>query len=59
MFAKMKAALRDYFIPEQPNDYMYYMNEYGMFPFYHDDAENELAEGLSEPSYVQPFPEKQ
>jgi hypothetical protein len=58
MFTKMRAMLRDYFIPQQPNDYLYYLNEHGMFPYYDPAQESELLQNESEPSYVQPFPEK-
>ncbi|MCR8635107.1 hypothetical protein [Paenibacillus radicis (ex Xue et al. 2023)] len=35
MFEKIKSLLKDYFIVEHPgDDYGYYPNEYGSYPFY-------------------------
>ncbi|WP_165972088.1 hypothetical protein [Paenibacillus piri] len=55
MFAKMRTFLKDYFIPEQQTDYVYYPTEDGIFAYYYreteiadtaaDDAEQDTASG--------------
>jgi hypothetical protein len=35
MFSKIKDLLKDYFVVEYPgDDYVFYPNEYGSYPFY-------------------------
>ncbi|WP_171651639.1 hypothetical protein [Paenibacillus foliorum] len=35
MFTKVKTMLKDYFISEQNNDYVYYPTEDGVFAYYY------------------------
>lgn len=58
MFTKLKSALRDYFLPQYPNDeFVHYMNEYGAYSYYNPTEPDILKDEIGT-SYAQPFIEK-
>jgi hypothetical protein len=57
MFTKMKSVLRDYFLPQYPNDFIYYMHEHGMSSYY-DPTETDILYDELDTLYDKPLPQK-
>lgn len=54
MFSKIKAIVKDYFMVERPDDdYIYFPNEYGSYPFYKlsGSSEDVMREDMSRDTF--------